>query len=214
MGVTSAWAISAHHDTFIDTLAPRMLPLIVAERAAPEAQRQWRRWQDRPLPDWRAWGESFGCHDETERADLDSFVQLTTAGEHMQELYSGGDRDDPFWIVDDVWERGADPDRMFFSAHRKDYAVASLFHAIGPSRAALLPGWCGNFLLTSAQIRQTLPLVERALGFTPEERIAAEEQDRLDYSADEESVLDGPLRQWRDAAAAGLGLCGAALHLY
>ncbi|MET7477152.1 hypothetical protein ABZT17_22660 [Streptomyces sp. NPDC005648] len=48
------------------------------------------------------------------------------------------------------------------SVQSKEWAVAALFHAIGPVRAALLPGWCGNFLLSSAEVRATLPDVERA----------------------------------------------------
>ncbi|MFC9392473.1 hypothetical protein ACFTWS_04825 [Streptomyces sp. NPDC057027] len=35
----------------------------------------------------------------------------------------------------------------------------------------------------------------------------------LDYSKEEESVLDGPLRAWRTAARRGPGLCGVAVHL-
>ncbi|MEU0371038.1 hypothetical protein ABZ070_12390 [Streptomyces sp. NPDC006283] len=129
-------------------------------------------------------------------------------------MYGGSSPDDDFWLVRDVWERGEDPERMFLSIQNKDYAIASFLHAVGPRRTALLPGWCGNFLLTSTEVRQTLPRVELALSFTPEERRAVQERDWLDYLPDEESVLDGPLRQWRQAAEAGLGLCGVALTIY
>ncbi|MGW0186324.1 hypothetical protein ACWDV7_11290 [Streptomyces sp. NPDC003362] len=84
-------------------------------------------------------------------------------------------------------------------------------------RAGLLPRadrGCGNFLLTSAEVRRTLPAVERALTFTPEARAAAEDQDWLDHGDDEESVPDGPLRMWRQAAADGRGLCGASVVIY
>lgn len=87
----------------------------------------------------------------------------------------------------------------------------SFFHAVGPDRAALLPGWCGTFLLTSAEVRATLPDVERALAFRPVDRAVAERRDWLEYSAGEESVLDGPLRLWRLAARRGLGLCGVSV---
>ncbi len=207
MGITSAWAVSAHNDAFIDELAPRALPLVAAERSEPGARERWDRWQQAPLPDHRTW----------DRADADavgSFLQLTAGGEHIQKMYDGMSREDEFWVVDDVWQRGEDPERMFLAIQSKDYALSSLFHAIGPRRAALIPGWCGNFLLTAAEVRRTLPRVERALTFTAAERAAAEDQDWLDYDADEESVLDGPLRQWRQAAAAGLGLCGVNLHIY
>ena len=38
MGITSAWSISAHDDDFISALAPRLLPLIAAERDEPLAR--------------------------------------------------------------------------------------------------------------------------------------------------------------------------------
>ncbi|WP_189600639.1 hypothetical protein [Streptomyces lateritius] len=123
-----------------------------------------------------------------------------------------GTADPAFHIVDDVWQ-GQSLDGMFISVHSKQYAVASLFHALGPDRAALLPGWCGNFLLTSAEVRTYLPRVEHALSFGTVERALADAQDWLHYSKGEESVLDGPLRVWRAAAQSGLGLCGVALHL-
>ncbi|MBT2369177.1 hypothetical protein J7E88_28645 [Streptomyces sp. ISL-10] len=49
-----------------------------------------------------------------------------------------------------------------------------------------MPGWCGNFLLTSSQVGQHLPLVERVLSFTTAERAAADAQDWLYHSVGEE----------------------------
>lgn len=213
MGITTAWAVSAHSDAFIAALAPRMLPLIHADRDDPSAQERWRRWQNKPLPDHRTWWE-WSRGDGLAREAVESFQQLMHCGEHIQRLYDGTSDDDDFWLVRDVWERGEDPDRMFLSIQSKDYAVAAFFHVIGPRRAALVPGWCGNFLLTSAEVRLTLPGVERALAFTPAERAAAQDQDWLDRLPDEESVLDGPLRQWRQAARAGLGLCGVSVVVH
>ncbi|MFH9353163.1 hypothetical protein [Kitasatospora sp. NPDC017646] len=142
---------------------------------------------------------------------MDSFRELTAPGLNVDDLCSGL-VDPDFSAVDVVW---ADlPEKaLFVSVKSKDYAVASFFHAIGPARAALLPGWCGNFVLTSAQVRQTLPRVERALAFTRDERSAADAQDWLYYSPSDECVLDGPLRLWRAAADNGLGLCGLAVHV-
>ena len=56
--------------------------------------------------------------------------------------------------------------------------------------------------------------MEQALTSTPEERAAAEDQDWLDRLPDEEPVLDGPLRQWRQATEEGLGLCGVSLIVH
>lgn len=211
MGITTAWAISAHDDAFIGTLAPLLRPLIAADRDRPLARERWDRWRRRPLPDHRTWWDHFAEHTHETEQDLESFLELTTSGEHVQKMYDGLSSDDDFCLLPDVWERVGDPAHLFISVQSKEYALRSLFHAIGPDRAALLPGWCGNFLLTSAEVCETLPRVEEALGFTPEERAVAEDQDWLDYGEGEEGVLDGPLRLWRLASAEGLGLCGVSV---
>ncbi|MFE3824702.1 hypothetical protein [Streptomyces sp. NPDC059092] len=216
MGVTSAWAISAHDDAFIAHLAPRLLPLIEAAAADPSARGRWRRWQENPLPDHRTWRRAHGGGGPEADA-VHSFHELTSVGEHLADLYGGAPGEEGFWLVEDVWERAEDPERMFLSIHTKEYAVSALFHAIGPRRAALLPGWCGNFLLSSAEVQEALPRVERALTFTPGERAVAERRIWLDHrpgERGEESLLDGPLRQLRQAAEAGLGVCGVAVHIY
>ncbi|ROQ36370.1 hypothetical protein EDD98_5466 [Streptomyces sp. PanSC19] len=211
MGFTSAWAISSHTDEAVADLAPRLLPAMRADRAHPDAGRRWSAWQREPLPDHRTWFSPDGGNGEAWGA-IESFQALTAPGHHVDEM-CGGSTDPSFCVLDDVWE-GQGEDGMFISVHRKEYAVSSLFHALGPARAALLPGWCGTFLLSAAQVRESLPRVERALTFTPAGRAAAEGRDRLDYGENEESVLDGPLRVWRTAARRGLGLCGVAAHLY
>ncbi|MFG3207773.1 hypothetical protein [Streptomyces sp. NPDC048192] len=213
MGFTSAWSISAHDDDFITALAPRLLPLIAAERAEPLARERWERWRQEPLPDFRTWGKPFGQFCRREADALDSFLELTASGQHVQEMYDGLSPDD-FSLLTHVWDLVTDTEDIFVSVKSKEYALRSFFHAIGPARAALLPGWCGNFLLTSAEVRQTLPAVEQALGFTAEERARAKDQDWLGYGDEEESVLDGPLRMWRHAAAHARGLCGVSVTIY
>lgn len=212
MGITSAWSISAHDDDFISALAPRLLPLIAAERDEPLARERWERWRREPLPDFRTWWKPFGQFRRSEADALESFLELTASGEHVQKLYDGLPPDD-FSLLHGVWERITDAEDIFLSVQSKEYALRVFFHAIGPDRAVLLPGWCGNFLLTSAQVRQTLPAVEQALRFTAQERAQAEDQDWLAYGDDEESVLDGPLRMWRQAAAQSRGLCGVSVTL-
>lgn len=142
MGFTSAWSISGHEDSVIGELAPRVAVAIEADRDRPEARRRWARWQSAPLPDHRTWWTGT-THDDAIR----SFLELTSPGRHVDDLCNGSS-DPDFHLADDVWERLPEPEAMFVSVQRKDYAVAALFHAIGPWRAALLPGWCGNFLLT------------------------------------------------------------------
>ncbi|MEU1076015.1 MULTISPECIES: hypothetical protein [unclassified Streptomyces] len=145
---------------------------------------------------------------------LHSFHELTASGEHVQKMYDGLSPEDEFGLLTHVWDLVSDAQDIFMSVQSKDFALRSFFHAIGPARAALLPGWCGNFLLTSAQVRLTRAAVEEALAFTPDERAAAEDQDWLDYGESEESVLAGPLRMWRQAAADGRGLCGVSVVAY
>ncbi|MFD8997880.1 hypothetical protein [Streptomyces abikoensis] len=213
MGITSAWAISAHHDSVISELAPRILPLIAAEREEPRAHERWARWRHSPLPDHRTWYR-ISAQDSNLAHAISSFHRLTAPGEHIQRLYDDTSHEDEFHLADSVWARDESPKHMFLAIRSKDYALTSFFHAVGPARAAFIPGWCGNFLLTAAQVRDTLPNIERTLSFTPQERAAAEKQDWLDYAPDEESVLTGPLRQWRHAAQAGLGLCGLSVLIY
>ncbi|MER5207445.1 hypothetical protein [Streptomyces sp. NPDC002825] len=213
MGFTSAWAISSHTDEGIAGLSSHLLPAMRADRGHPEAERRWRQWLREPLPDYRTW-YSFGGEGGDVRADpdaIESFRELTAPGRHVDDV-CGGTVDPSFDVLDTVWE-GQSEESMFVSVHSKEYAVSSLFHAIGPTRAALLPGWCGTFLLSAAEVRDSLPLVERALTFTPAERAAVEDQDWLYYGEGEERVLDGPLRVWRTAVLQGLGLCGVSVHL-
>ncbi|MFF3621008.1 hypothetical protein [Streptomyces sp. NPDC002467] len=213
MGFTSAWAISSHSDAFIAGLSPLLLPAMEADRAAQGARQRWERWQRAPLPDYETWCVPAASPARTaaDAAAVESFRELTAPGDNVEEACFGRVEPD-FYVVDDMWAE-QERDGIFISVHSKEYAVASLFHAIGPARAALLPGWCGNFLLTSGQVRQSLPSVERALSFTDSERAAAQARDWLYYSANQEHVLDGPLRIWRTAAREGLGLCGVAVHL-
>lgn len=198
MGITTAWSISAHDDAFIGELAPRLLPLIDAERGEPFAQERWERW-------------TAGDPADEPSAEL---LDLLCGGGHVQKMYDGLSCDDPFSLLDDVWGQDGIEDRLFLSVHSKDWAVQSFFHAIGPARAALLPGWCGNLLLSSGDVRDALPRVERALSFSPAERAAAQGRDWLGHSPGDESVLDGPLRMWRLAADTGMGLCGVSCVIH
>lgn len=208
MGITSAWAITAHDDDVIAGLAPRVRPLIERQRELPETQSAWQAWCADPLPDHRSWGEM--PYGSARSEDVRAFLRLTSAIP-LNELHCCDDCD---FHLSDIWEAHHEGVPPYFAVFTKDYALSALFHAIGPRRAALLPGWCGDFLLTSEEVRRTLPAVEEALTFSPQERAAAQEQVWLDCLKDEEPVLDGPLRCWRQAAEAGLGLCGVNVHIY
>lgn len=161
MGFTSAWSVSSHPDSVIAELTPHLAPALEADRTQPAGRRRWEAWRCAPLPDHRTW-----YRDRAHDGAIDSFLTLTRPGGHVDEVCNGI-TDRAFHVMEDVWEPEPEAADMFVSVHRKDYAVAALFHAIGPDRAALLPGWCGNVLLTAAEVRRTLPDVERALTFTP-----------------------------------------------
>ncbi|MFD0149358.1 hypothetical protein ACWGQ4_37075 [Streptomyces sp. NPDC055721] len=83
-------------------------------------------WEKAPLPDRRTW------YDTDRRAAVESFLELTASGAHVDAMCDG--RADPsFSVVDDVWD-GQSEDSMFITVHRKECAVSSLFHALGPTR--------------------------------------------------------------------------------
>lgn len=208
MGITSAWSITAHDDDVIASLVPRVQPLIERHRESPEAQRAWQAWCADPLPDHRGWRD---LPSRSVRAEaVAAFLRLTSEIP-LNELHCC---DDCGFHLYDIWEASAEAVPPYVAVFTKDYALSALFHAIGPTRAAQLPGWCGDFLLTSDEVRRTLPAVEEALTFSLRDRVVVQERVWLDYHEDEEPVLDGPLRAWRQAASAGLGLFGANVHIY
>ncbi|MFD5769381.1 hypothetical protein ACFWIN_26670 [Streptomyces sp. NPDC127049] len=214
MGFTSVWAVTAHPDPAIATFAAQLLPALREDSERPGARERWEAWRRTPLPDHRTWYTA-ATPPGIPRADpaaIEAFHELTSPGPAVDEV-CGGLRDPGFSVLDDVWGDDLDEEDAFLSVHSKEYAVASLFHALGPARAGLLPGWCGNFLLTAAETAATLPAVERAFSFTAAERAEAGTQDWLAYGEREESVLDGPPRVWRAAVGKGYGLCGVAVHL-
>ncbi|MFI1941168.1 hypothetical protein ACH44C_29000 [Streptomyces purpureus] len=118
-----------------------------ADRARPDAQRRWQEWRRAPLPAFETWyaSENSPHGPAADSAAVESFRELTAPGPHVDEVCDGT-ADPAFYVVDDVWDGQSDAG-MFISVHSKEYAVSALFHAVGPDRAALLPGWCGNFLL-------------------------------------------------------------------
>ncbi|MGW3039864.1 hypothetical protein ACWC9T_07365 [Kitasatospora sp. NPDC001159] len=96
---------------------------------------------------------------------------------------------------------------------RKASPVAALFYALGADSAALLPGWCGDFLLTADGVRAALPDAERALRLDGERRASVLDRiaewmtgmgDDPEFAAGD--LLDGPLRVLQHAAKAGLGV--------
>ncbi|WP_406400362.1 hypothetical protein OH805_15310 [Streptomyces sp. NBC_00879] len=104
--------------------------------------------------------------------------------------------------------------KLSAAARKGDPAVA-LCYGLGARAAAGLPGWFGDFLLTAAEVRAVLPHAESVLAVTGPRR--AEIIGRVDAwmsaMSDEpgfeaRTLLDGPLRVLRYAAAHGTGAVG------
>ncbi|MDQ0941552.1 hypothetical protein [Streptomyces sp. V1I1] len=103
----------------------------------------------------------------------------------------------------------------FVAAARKGDPAVALCYGLGAEAAARLPGWFGDFLLTTAEARTVLPYAESVLAVAGPRR--TEILARIDawMSAmsddpgfDARTLLDGPLRVLRYAAANGLGAVG------
>jgi hypothetical protein len=114
-------------------------------------------------------------------------------------------------------ERAGDTEgsAAFVAAARKGDPAVALCYGLGAEAAARLPGWFGDFLLTAAEARAVLPHTESVLAVAGPRR--TEILARIDawMSAmsddpgfDARTLLDGPLRVLRYAAANGLGAVG------
>ncbi len=104
---------------------------------------------------------------------------------------------------------------LFCASARKGDPMAALSYALGPTATLQLPGWFGDFLLSSEQVLAVLPNVESALTLSPDQRVVAVSRvrdwmtamgDDPDHDADE--LLDGPLRVLRSAARTGRAVAG------
>lgn len=104
---------------------------------------------------------------------------------------------------------------LFAATARKANPFWALAYALGAEAALQLPGWFGDFLLDSAQVRARLPRAEQALALTGARRREVVERIHgwLDGFGDEpahdaDALLDGPLRVLRHAARTGQGVAG------
>jgi hypothetical protein len=114
-------------------------------------------------------------------------------------------------------ERAGDTEgsAAFVAAARKGDPAVALCYGLGAEAAARLPGWFGDFLLTAAEARAVLPHTESVLAVAGPRRteILARIDAWMSAMSDEpgfdaRTLLDGPLRVLRYAAANGLGAVG------
>ncbi|MGV4980819.1 hypothetical protein ACVB8X_06065 [Streptomyces sp. NRAIS4] len=199
MGMSSFWAVGALRDEQVAEIARVAAPVIREMGQRRSAREAWSRWESdvaRGGGAVQVYGPDGNNTDEAlrlyEMVNASAFDVLDSSGEvHIMQ-----------W-----WERFDEDIEPFITSVRKGNPVAALFHGLGPERARALPGWAGDAVLTAGEVRRHLEAVESALAVTGAER--EEVLGRMDdwlWHEDPAEVLDGPLRVWRQAATAGLGL--------
>ncbi|MGW1052172.1 hypothetical protein [Streptomyces sp. NPDC002521] len=199
MGMSSWWAVGALSDEQVAEIASVAGPMIKEMGEHESARDAWSRWEKDvargggavPVarPDGYTTDAALQLYD---MVNASAFDALDDACElHVME-----------W-----WERFDEDVEPFIVSVRKDNPVAALFHGLGPQRARILPGWAGDAVLTAAEVRGHLEAVESVLALSGAER--EQVLGRIDdWPGDKKAAefLDQPLRVWRQAAAAGLGL--------
>jgi hypothetical protein len=211
MSWTGLWTIAAINDADVHRLRTRFDAVVNVRRSDPAVVEEWRRWAADPNlePGYFPDGDSANLFRVAPRSSVTAFMELASG-------WPLTDPSDPNLVREcrDAWDPSVEP---FGFACRKDHPVAALFHGIGPERAALLPGWFGDFILTAKQVRRTQAQVEGALGSEPITRITSVIPIREwlhgmgeNTSTDPEiaGLLYGPSRLWQNAVSRGLGLVG------
>lgn len=199
MGMSSWWAVGAMSDAEVAGIATVALPVIKEMGERPSARNAWSRWEQDVVrgggavsvwrPDGYNTNEALHLYDMVNTSPFDALDDSCEL--HVMEL----------------WERFDEAVEPYITAVRKDNPVAALFHGLGPQRARVLPGWAADTVLTAAEVRAHVESVEAVLALSGAERKQA--LGRIDdWPGDKEptDILDHPLRVWRQAAAAGLGL--------
>lgn len=211
MSWTGLWTIAAISNADVRRLRKRFNAVVNARRSDPAVAEAWRRWAADPNlePGYFPDGDSSDLFRVAPRPSVAAFMELAGGWP-----VSGPSDPDLVRECREAWDPRVEP---FGFACRKDHPVAALFHGIGPERAALLPGWFGDFMLSARQVRRTQAQVERALGDELLTRIKSVIPIREwlhgmgeDTSTDPEiaGLLYGPSRLWQNAVNLGLGLVG------
>lgn len=207
MGTSGRWVMGALDDRLVSEVAPVVAPVIGQMRQSDVARAAWARWEREVA---RGGGavrvrREDSCYSTDEALHLHNMVDASP----FHALETSGTFD-----VMELWGRFDDAVEPHAAGAHKDSPVAAAFHGLGPGRARLLPGWVGDALLSSAQVREHLGAVESALCLYGAEREQA--LGRInDWTGDTScsDVLDHLLRVWRQAAASGLGLLSSELWI-
>ncbi|WP_322761877.1 hypothetical protein [Frankia sp. Cr2] len=171
MSVSMLWAVSAIDARALQRWGPIWTNLLDGYESREDLQDRWQLWLNHGQPD-----ESF--------AEMFSVV----AGGGWKELWDFSNECASELLTD-------------VQVTRRVPAPEALFHAIGPARARLLPGFLGNFVLTSGQLAAALPGILAAFAFSPHERgqVRGRVDEALADSApcDADDVLDALPRRAR-----------------
>ena len=174
------WAVSAIDASAEQRWAPVWSELFDGYASREDLRDKWQSWLDQPEPDA-------------------SFAELFSAVAH------GGWRQ-----LHDFLNDCASEDLTDVHVTRGLPATEALFHAIGPARARLLPGFLGNFILPASQLASALPGIRAAFTFAPDERsqVRARMDEALADCAplDVDDVLDTLPRRATWAADRAMGL--------
>jgi hypothetical protein len=213
MSSMGVWSVVAIRDEDVRRFAPLLRPLIEAAAGDPATAERYRWWAAapervrgfRPSPpgsrrlELNEESESFRCipaHPlgETRAADPECAVTR----------------------CQDAYVRAVEP---FVAVTRRCDPVAALFHGLGPARAAALPGFFGDFILSSDEAGAALPALRAALTFRPgaeREAATARMRDWLfnlgDADQEPDELFGGLLPCWEHAVRLGLGLSGVTEH--
>jgi hypothetical protein len=202
MGASGMWVLLVARDEDLEPYRARFAALLAEHAARPDVQALWRGWRDQPELVHGYTAEPGGTHR--------SLDQPNEAFLHLGAGYPIADPD--LDLVRDCQNLAEDGRDAIVVNTRKVDPVAALFHGLGPARAASLPGFLGNFLLTSAEVRAAEPAVAEAFRLDQAERAAVlgrieQWLETGDTGTPAEQILRAVPAIWGRATRLGLGVC-------
>ena len=136
--------------------------------------------------------------------------QLTEAGSAFADLFWDTTSDE---LVNEVMTAAgvAGESGCCCVGARKGAAAAAFYQALGAAQAVRMPGYLGDFLITTDQAAAALPELERLLAGARREGLVERVGRWLDHAAngsasEASEIVDGVLRVFREAVAQGLGV--------
>lgn len=212
MGATGLWVVGTLPDEELRELlrtAARTPPPPAPDRAGLAAELAW--WRGRA-------GESLFREPAPGEQDQSAGEDAYRLCAFLDSCRDGSEAVEDFREVVMEHFHAQDQEGLFAAVARKANPFWALAYALGPDATLQLPGWFGDFLLDSREVRACLPEAEQALTLTGARRREAVERihtwmTRLgdDPGHDADALLDAPLRVLRHAAHTGRGVAG---HTY